>query len=101
VVGCECNSPPRHFAHARLDLRLVRSRDGDNTNYEGTPCDPISSNREVPSMIALVGGHDGIELNEHMEHDGAALVFQHTCKLGSDAAFRPCELAPLSRMLIA
>jgi bifunctional non-homologous end joining protein LigD len=32
--------------------------------------------------IALVGVRDGIELSDHMEHDDAALVFQHACKLG-------------------
>jgi bifunctional non-homologous end joining protein LigD len=39
-------------------------------------------NRKAALHIALVGVRDGIELNDHMEHDDAALVFQHACKLG-------------------
>jgi bifunctional non-homologous end joining protein LigD len=39
-------------------------------------------NRNAALHIALVGVRDGIELNDHMEHDDAAVVFQHACKLG-------------------
>jgi bifunctional non-homologous end joining protein LigD len=39
-------------------------------------------NRKAALVIALAGVRDGIELNDHMEHEDAALVFQHACKLG-------------------
>jgi bifunctional non-homologous end joining protein LigD len=29
-----------------------------------------------------VGVRDGIEINDHMQHDDGAVVFQHACKLG-------------------
>jgi ATP-dependent DNA ligase len=39
-------------------------------------------NRKATLVIALVGVRDGFVLNDHMEHDNAALVFQRACKLG-------------------
>ena len=38
--------------------------------------------RKATLAIALTGAGTGIELNEHLEHDDGALVFQHACKLG-------------------
>ena len=38
--------------------------------------------RKATLAIALAGPGTGIELNEHLEHDDGALVFQHACKLG-------------------
>ena len=38
--------------------------------------------RKATLANALAGTSSGIELNEHLEHDDGALVFQHACKLG-------------------
>jgi ATP-dependent DNA ligase len=38
--------------------------------------------RKATLEIALAGTSSSIELNEHLEHDDGALVFQHACKLG-------------------
>ena len=38
--------------------------------------------RKATLAIALAGAGAGIEINDHLEHDGGALVFQHACKLG-------------------
>jgi ATP-dependent DNA ligase len=38
--------------------------------------------RKATLYIALAGVRDAIEMNDHMEHDDAALVFEHACTLG-------------------
>jgi ATP-dependent DNA ligase len=38
--------------------------------------------RKATLHTALAGVRDGIELNDHMDHDDAELVFRHACKLG-------------------
>jgi bifunctional non-homologous end joining protein LigD len=45
-------------------------------------------------VIALAGVRDGIELNDHMEHEDAALVFQHACKLGFEGIISKRENSP-------
>jgi ATP-dependent DNA ligase len=60
---------------------LLRAFDLLELNGEDLRNDSLI-NRKAALHIALVGVRDGIELNDHMEHDDAALVFQHACKLG-------------------
>jgi ATP-dependent DNA ligase len=38
--------------------------------------------RKSTLAVVLAKGGCGIELNDHLEYDDAALVFQHACKLG-------------------
>jgi ATP-dependent DNA ligase len=38
--------------------------------------------RKATLQVALAGVRSGIELNERLEHEDGALVFQHACKLG-------------------
>jgi bifunctional non-homologous end joining protein LigD len=49
---------------------------GDDLRGEPLVC------RKSTLAVALVGAGSGIELNDHMEHDDAELVFEHACKLG-------------------
>jgi hypothetical protein len=39
-------------------------------------------NRKATLHIALAGVRDGIEINDHMQHEDGAIVFRHACKLG-------------------
>jgi bifunctional non-homologous end joining protein LigD len=50
--------------------------------------------RKASLVIALVGARDGIELNDHMEHEDAALVFQHACKLGFEGIISKRKASP-------
>ena len=38
--------------------------------------------RRATLSVALAGAGSGIEFNEHLEHEDAAIVFQHACKFG-------------------
>jgi hypothetical protein len=51
VVGRRCNSPHPRFDHARLELRLVRSRERDNTRDAGAPCYTIASGDEIDGAL--------------------------------------------------
>jgi hypothetical protein len=45
-------------------------------------------------VTALVGARDGIELTDHMEHEDAAVVFQHACKPGFEGTISKRKNSP-------
>jgi ATP-dependent DNA ligase len=49
---------------------------GDDLRHEPLIC------RKSTLAVVLASTGTGIELNDHMEHDNAVLVFRHACKLG-------------------
>jgi bifunctional non-homologous end joining protein LigD len=49
---------------------------GDDLRREPLIC------RKSTLAVVIARADDGIELNDHMEHDDAAFVFEHACKLG-------------------
>ena len=43
--------------------------------------DPIEVRKATLASILRKARH-GVRLNEHLEHDSGAMVFQHACKMG-------------------
>ena len=68
--------------YRRHDERVfLRAFDIIELNGDDLRREPLVS-RKATLAIALAGAGAGIELNDHLEHDGGAIVFQHACKLG-------------------
>ena len=86
ACGVASEHRSRHGEPSVLEIDLVHHRpwrafdiielNGDDLRREALV------SRKVMLAIALAGTSSGIELNEHLEHDNGALVFQHACKLG-------------------
>ena len=77
--GIACFDLIRHWGND--DRAIMRAFDiielhGDDLRHE-----PLVS-RKATLEVALAGADAGIELNEHLDHEDAALVFAHACKLG-------------------
>ncbi len=66
----------RHDERVFLRAFDIIELNGDDLRREGL------ESRKATLANALAGTSSGIELNEHLEHDDGALVFQHACKLG-------------------
>ena len=77
--GIACFDLIRHWRNdERVFLRAfdIIELNGDDLRREALV------SRKATLEVALAGTSSGIELNEHLEHDDGALVFQHACKLG-------------------
>jgi ATP-dependent DNA ligase len=61
---------------------------GDDLRREPLIC------RKSTLAVALARTDDGIELNDHMEHNDAVLVFEHACKLGYEGIISKREDSP-------
>jgi bifunctional non-homologous end joining protein LigD len=61
---------------------------GDDLRREPLVC------RKSSLEIVLAGAGSKIELNEHMEHDDAELVFEHACRLGYEGIISKREGSP-------
>jgi ATP-dependent DNA ligase len=75
---------------ARVFLRAfdLIELNGDDLRREPLIC------RKSTLAVVLATADDGIELNDHKEHDDAVLVFQHACKLGYEGIISKREDSP-------
>jgi bifunctional non-homologous end joining protein LigD len=72
---------------------FLRAFDLIELNGDDLRREPLIS-RKSSLAVALARAGDGIELNDHMEHDDAALVFEHACKLGFEGIISKREDSP-------
>jgi bifunctional non-homologous end joining protein LigD len=61
---------------------------GDDLRREPLVC------RKSSLVVVLAGTASGIELNEHLEHNDAELVFEHACNLGFEGIISKREDSP-------
>jgi ATP-dependent DNA ligase len=61
---------------------------GDDLRREPLVC------RKSSLAVVLAGAGNGIELNEHMEHHDAELVFEHACEFGYEGIISKREGSP-------
>jgi bifunctional non-homologous end joining protein LigD len=77
--GIACFDLIRHWGN---DERVfIRAFDIIELNGDDLRRDALET-RKATLQIAVAGASNGIELNEHLEHEDASLVLQHACKLG-------------------